>query len=182
MVWWVGLPLFIDIAIMSQRSRALVSHGRLVGRYLWKQVQWEMRRPLTTSLQVERTMSLPQSGLAVFGFVLLCAIHSFWGRGRRRRERGSHLTPPLCHPRVKAYHKPSQVHSDLPDLVKSLAAIPRLRNVPTDWIFNLFNVLKTHFSSWLSFLLLLLAGDVELNPGPYGSKHKYVASTIKLLF
>ena len=160
---------------MPHLPRALVSHGRLVGRYLWKQVQWEMRRPLTTSLQMERTMSLPQSGLAIFGFVLLlCAIHSFWGRGRRRRrERGSHLTPPLCRPRVKAYHKPSQVYSDLPDLVKSSAEMPRLRNVPTDstnWIFNLFNILKAHFSCRLSFLLLLLAGDVELNPGPYGSK------------
>ena len=166
---------------MPHLPRALVSHGRLVGRYLWKQVQWEMRRPLTTSLQMERTMSLPQSGLAIFGFVLfLCAIHSFWGRGRRKR-RGSHLTPPLCRPRVKAHHKPSQVHGDLPDLVKSSAEMPRLRNVPSDsinWIFNLF---KAHFSCWLSFLLLLLAGDVELNPGPYGSKRKNVA-TIKLLF
>ena len=154
---------------MSQRSRTLVSLGRLVSRYLWKQVQWEMRRPLTTSLQMERTMSLPQSGLTVFGFVLLLyAIHSFWGRGRRRRrERGQHLTPPQ---RVKAYHKLySKPHSSSLDMTKSSAEISRLKNDCTNWLFN--DVLKAHLSGWLSFLLLLLAGDVELNPGPYGSEH-----------
>ena len=142
---------------MSQRSRAFVSHGRLVGRYLWKQVQWEMRRPLTTSLQMERTMSLPQSGLAVFGFVLLLyAIHSFWGRGRRR-ERGPYLTQPLCHPRVKPC-----CDFEVPKPIKESVDNTTQRGVY--WIFTSF---KAYISIWSTFLQLLLSGDVELNPGPY---------------
>ena len=148
---------------MSQRSRAFVSHGRLVGRYLWKQVQWEMRRPLTTSLQMEKTMSLPQSGLAVFGFVLLlCVIHSFWGRGRRRkRDRGSHLTQLLCHSGVKECRdcEAPRKSTDTGTPIDT----PILLDHSVYWIFTSF---KSHVSIWLTFLQLLLSGDVELNPGP----------------
>ena len=159
---------------MPHQSRAVVSHARLVSRYLWKQVQWEMRRPLTTSLQMERTMSIPQSGLAVFGFVLLiCAIHSFWGR-RRKEGRGSHLSPLLYRLRMKAlhtYHHRSH-SSDSLVFVKVSAQVSRLKTVSTEWTFKLYrpSIVKMQFSSFLSFLLLLLAGDVESNPGPLSSK------------
>ena len=156
---------------MPHQSRAVVSHARLVGRYLWKQVQWEMRRPLTTSLQMERTMSLPQSGLAVFGFVLLiCAIHSFWGRRRRKEERVSHLKQPLYRLRVKALHTYRSYSSDSLVFLKLSAQVSRLKAVSTECMnctFKLYSIVKMHF---LSFLLLLLAGDIELNPGPLSSK------------
>ena len=169
---------------MSRRSR-LVSHGKLVGRYLWKQVQWEMRRPLTTSLQMERTMSLPQSGLAVFGFVLLIyAIHSFWGR-RRRRKRESGPSSTIFHPMVPAKPSNNSKISLSYQKCAGMVTCPFLDQIlklkttsieTTNWIFNLFNIFKAHFSCWLSFLLLLLAGDVELNPGPYGSKCLTIAT------
>ena len=159
---------------MPSQSRAVVSHARLVGRYLWKQVQWEMRRPLTTSLQMERTMSLPQSGLAVFGFVLLiCAIHSFWGRRRRKEERVSHLKQPLYCLRVKALHTNRSYSSDSLVFMKFSAQVSRLKAVFTECMnctFKLYIIVKMQFSSFLSFLLLLLAGDIELNPGPLSSK------------
>ena len=59
---------------MTRKSHSSLTHAALIGRYLHKQTHWEMRHPLTTSLEAEGATSLPLDKLAFLGIVIiLCA-------------------------------------------------------------------------------------------------------------
>ena len=146
---------------MARKFYSSHSHAMLMGRYLHKKTHWEMRRSLTTSLELEEDTSLPLTGVAFFGMVIiLCAIHSFW----RRKK------PSLCRHRVKLY-SPKSTHKNTD--VKSYVANRSINNV-LETIGDGFSFQDSIFSASsyngyegkLSQLLLILSGDVELNPGP----------------
>ena len=151
---------------MTRKSRSSLSHAAFIGRYLHKQTHWEMRRPLTTSLDSEGTTSLPLDELAFWGVVIiLCAI---W-----RRKKSS--CPTHCR-RVKLYNqtsasKPYMARQKVLLFKKISEDIIRVIQSMSGYIFKAecFNGSRQVNISWFH---LLLSGDVELNPGPYTGEGK----------
>ena len=143
---------------MTRKFYSSHSHAMLTGHYLHKRTHWEMRRSLTTSLELEKDTSLPLTGLAFFGIVLIfCAIHSFW----RRKK------PSLSH-RIRFYHPKSNIKSTD---VKTCVANRSTHSILGEcfsWIQDIILSASCHngYEAKLSQLLLILSGDVELNPGP----------------
>ena len=133
----------------------------LTGCYLHKKTHWEMRRSLTTSLELEKDTSLPLTGVAFFGMVIiLCAIHSFWKRKK----------PSLYH-RVKFYSpKFTRKNTDVKSYVANRSTNSVLETIGDDfsWIQDFILSASSYngYGGKLSQLLLVLSGDVELNPGP----------------
>ena len=146
---------------MTRKFYSSHSHAMLTGRYLHKKTQWEMRRSLTTSLELEEDTSLPLTGVAFFGMVvILCAIHSFW----RRKK------PSLYH-RVKFYSpKSTRKNTGIKSYVANHSTNCVLKTVGDgfswiqDSIFSAFSY--DGYGAKLSQLLVVLSGDEELNPGP----------------
>ena len=147
---------------MTRKFYSSHCHAMLTGRYLHRKTHWEMRRSLTTSLELEEDTSLPLTGVSFFGMVvILCGIHSFW-----RRRKAS-----LCHCRVKIYspkstHKSTDVKSYFAN--RSTNSVLETIGDGFSWIQD-FILSASSFGGYgakLSQLLLILSGDVELNPGP----------------
>ena len=173
----------------SRASLSPVSHSHAIhaGSYLRKQM---MRRSLATSFELEETISLSQAGLAMLAVaIILCAIYSwrkknaknviqndFW---KRRippcaihswgRKKPSYST--LCR-RVKLYsltspsnlHVKSHVAGHL-TLLSPSAAPPSSSHLQV-YLVGLVSSLNLSFIKKVLPSLLLLSGDVELNPGP----------------
>ena len=154
---------------MTRKSHSSLAHAALIGRYLYKQTQWEMRRPLTTSMEAEGATSLPLDELAFLGIVIiLCAI---WRRKKSSR-------PTHCH-RVKLYNQTSASKNSKPYMARQKVLM--FKKISEDiisciqsmsgYIFKAecFNGSRQANISWFR---LLLSGDVELNPGPYTGEGK----------
>ena len=149
------------VQIMTRKFYSSHCHAMLTGRYLHRKTHWEMRCSFTTSLELEEDTSLPLTGLAFFGMVvILCVIHFFW-----RRRKAS-----LYH-RVKFY-SPKSIRKSTD--VKSYFA-NRSTNSVLETIGDGFRCIQDFilsassydgYGAKLSQLLLVLSGDVELNPGP----------------
>ena len=132
----------------------------LSDHYLRKKTHWEMRHSFTTSLELEEDTSLPLTGLAFFEMVvILCAIHSFW-----RKKKLS-----LYH-RVKFYSpKSTRKYTDVKSYVVKHSTNSVLETIGDDFSFqdSIFSASSYNgYGGKLSHLLLILSGDVELNPGP----------------
>ena len=146
---------------MARKFYSSYSHAMLMGRYLHKKTHWEMRRSLTTSLELEEDTSIPLTGVAFFGMVvILCAIHSFWKRKK----------PSLWH-RVKFYNpKSTRKNTDIKSFVVNRSTHSVLKTISDgfSWIQDsIFSASSYNgYGGKLSQFLLVLSGGVELNPGP----------------
>ena len=146
---------------MTRKSRSSISRVTLISCYPYKHTHREIRCSLTTSLELEEDTSLPLTGLAFFGMVvILCAIHSFWKRKK----------PSLCH-RAKFYsskstHKSTDVKSYVAN--RSINRVLETIGDCFSWIRYPISSASSYngYGGKLSQLLLVLSGDVELNPGP----------------
>ena len=119
-----------------------------------------MRRSLTTSLELEEDTSLPLTGLGFFGMVvILCAIHSFW---RKKKPSYDH--------RVNFYSlKSTRKYTDVKSYVANHSTNNVLETIGDGFSFqdSIFSASSYNgYGGKLYQLLLVLSGDVELNPGP----------------
>ena len=145
---------------MTRKFYSSHSHAMLSGRYLHKKTHWEMRRSLTTSLELEEDTSLPLTGLGFFGMVvILCAIHSFW---RKKKPSYDH--------RVNFYSlKSTRKYTDVKSYVANHSTNNVLETIGDGFSFqdSIFSASSYNgYGGKLYQLLLVLSGDVELNPGP----------------
>ena len=167
---------------MTRKSRASLSpashsHAIHAGSYIQKQM---MRRSLVTSFELEETISLSQSGLAMLAMaIILCAVYSWRKKNAKNVIQNDFWERriPLCAIHSWGRGKPS--YSTLCRRVKlySLTSSSNLHVKPhvaghltqSTWISTKNISEQSYFSEHgtnISQLLLLLSGDVESNPGP----------------
>ena len=151
---------------MIRKSRSSLAHAIFIGHYLHKQTHWEMRRPLTTSLELEGATVLHLADPTFWGMVIILCI--IW-----RRKKSSH---PTHYHRVKLHNQTSTSKNLKPYIARHKVLMFRKlsENIISMSGYSIFKAecINGYRQVNISWLHLLLSGDVELNPGPYTGEGK----------